>query len=218
MGDEKVIQRYNDLIAKFGDSPKSLGWTKNRQKLRFKVLTEIFDMKNNHSVLDFGCGFGDMYQYLSDFYPGVNYYGVDINSKLIEMGKSKYPLAELWSKNILESGLDCEYDFILSSGVHNVKCDNNQKFNKDTFELFYNHSKYGFAVNFLSTKVDYKSEDSFHSSPSEILDLAYSYTNRVMLRNDYMPFEFTIYVFKDDSFSKDDAVYSEYRSLLKDMI
>ncbi|MEA2017618.1 MAG: hypothetical protein U9N59_04145, partial [Campylobacterota bacterium] len=55
---ETVVKRYSDRYKKFGHSPKSLGWDKGKQNLRYHILFEEFDLENK-SILDIGCGFGD---------------------------------------------------------------------------------------------------------------------------------------------------------------
>ena len=59
------IERYNQRLDKFGYSPESLGWGggKERQFVRFKALTEI-GVEKHDSLLDVGCGFADLYEYL----------------------------------------------------------------------------------------------------------------------------------------------------------
>jgi hypothetical protein len=34
-----------------------------------------------------------------------------------------------------------------------------------------------------------------------------------MLRNDYMPFEFALFMFKDDTFSSEDTLFHRYKLL-----
>jgi hypothetical protein len=43
-----------------------------------------------------------------------------------------------------------------------------------------------------------------------VLALGYRFSNRVVLRNDYMPFEFTIFVDKRSAFDPARAVYPEF--------
>ena len=71
----------------------------------------------------------------------------------------------------------------------------------------------GLAFDFLSDKVDFQLEHTFHSSPERILEMAYRYSRNVILRNDYMPFEFSVFIFNDDSFSADDTVFERYKQL-----
>lgn len=71
--------------------------------------------------------------------------------------------------------------------------------------------KDGIAFDFLSDKVDYKLDHAFHYDPVRILNIAYSFSRRVLLRNDCFPFEFSVYVYKDDSFSKEDTTFIQYK-------
>src|SRR3989339_2012946 len=58
------IRRYRARYQQHGYSPVSLGWGKGgRQHLRFSVLAGIGIGKED-SVLDIGCGFGDLFGYL----------------------------------------------------------------------------------------------------------------------------------------------------------
>ena len=87
--DIKIYQsRYNDRLLKFGYSTKTLGWGggRERQSLRFKTHLEI-GFKENDSIIDIGCGFGDLYFYLKENFSQFYYYGIDINPILIEKGK-----------------------------------------------------------------------------------------------------------------------------------
>lgn len=68
----------------------------------------------------------------------------------------------------------------------------------------------GITFDFLSDKVDYQYEHTFHSSPERILGYVYSKSRNVILRNDYMPFEFSVFIFKDDSFKSEDTVFHRY--------
>ena len=68
----------------------------------------------------------------------------------------------------------------------------------------------GFAVNFLSDKVDYRLPHANHTDPAWVLALCYTFSNNIVLRNDYMPFEFTVFVDCDEPFDKKHAVYKRF--------
>lgn len=72
-----------------------------------------------------------------------------------------------------------------------------------------------FAFNFMSDKVDYPLTHIFYSSPERILAMAYRFSRNVVLMNDYMPFKFSTFVFKDDQFSVEDTLFHRYKSLRK---
>ncbi len=206
---ESIIKRYSDRIEQFGDSPLTLGWTKGKHILRYHILLNHWRF-NGDTLLDFGCGFGDMYDYIQVLGLNLVYHGYDINPDLIAMGKQKYPDIHLYAKDILSLAVPEVFDYAVSSGVHNLKLEDNWGFIEKTFRFFACYCRKGFAVNFISNKVDIVDGHLYHADPAKILDLAYSYSKKVVLRNDYMPFEFTIIVDLQNEFDKDSVVYPEY--------
>ena len=206
---EFVLRRYTDRLAALGPVPEALGWTKGRHRLRYHMLLEPWRLTHG-DVLDFGCGFGDMFRYCRDTMPGVAYHGYDLNPALVAAGRERYPDADLTSGNALRDGLAGTWDVIVASGLFNLLLTDNWEFIETTFELFARHARIGFAANFLSDKVDYRLDHTYHANPSQVLELAYRHSNRVMLRNDYMPFEFTVYVDLRRDFDKAHVVYPEF--------
>jgi SAM-dependent methyltransferase len=208
---ENIINRYNERLSKHGYSAETLGWgKKDRRKLRFHILASQWNL-NGCSVLDFGCGFGDFYAWAKEEGIHLDYIGVDLNPNLIAEAKKVYPEANLISGDIFKDALPLtQYDYIISSGTHNTKIADNKVFIENTFELFNKYSTKGFALNFLSDKAEIKYPDVNYSSPEYILGLCYKYSNRVVLRNDYMPFEFTVFVDKRTDFDKENVVYPDF--------
>lgn len=204
-----IINRYNKRLNLYGHDPRTLGWPKKRHFLRYEILLSQWDL-NGKEVLDYGCGFGDMYEYAIKRGIKLIYEGVDINEKLLIEGQKKYKNINLYKVGGELNQLNKSYDYILSSGVYNLKLSENWKNIESAFELFNKYSKFGFALNFLSNRVEYELEETYHSDPVKILDLAYKYSNRVILRNDYMPFDFTIFVDKRNEFDKSIAVYPDF--------
>ena len=204
-----VLDRYTKRLAALGPVPEALGWTKNRHVLRYHVLLEPWHLTTER-LLDFGCGFGDMYAYCRDHCPAVRYDGVDLNPALVAVGRARYPAATLSVVNALKDGLNSRWDVIVASGVFNFKIGDNWAFVATVFDLFARHADKGFAANFLSDRVDFTLDHTFHADPARVLALAYRYSNRVVLRNDYMPFEFTVYVDLRRDFDRRHVVYPEF--------
>ena len=59
---------------------------KGRQQLRFEALTKNIKT-NNSSLLDFGCGFGDLSQFLLEKKLKVDYTGLDCMKEFISVAK-----------------------------------------------------------------------------------------------------------------------------------
>src|SRR5262245_24196622 len=120
---EAVIRRYSGRFAEHGYSPKTLGWDKGKQDIRFAVLTSQYDFSGKR-VLDIGCGFGDLNRILQQRC-GTNYqyHGVDIVPVLIEKARELYPAGHVRFsiEDILNDSFCGQYDYAIASGVFNHK-------------------------------------------------------------------------------------------------
>jgi ubiquinone/menaquinone biosynthesis C-methylase UbiE len=210
----EIIQRYSERYRQYGYSPITLGWIKGKQDIRFDVLTSLQDLSNK-SILDIGCGFGDLNITLKNKFDNYYYLGMDIVPDLITEAKRRY-----LNKNInflcgdfLENLVSQEFDFAIASGIFNFKLkeQNNYSFIENVIREALSICREGIAFDFLSDKVDFKYKHTFHSSPEKILKIAYKYSRNIVLRNDYMPFEFALYIFKDDSFEISDTVFNKHK-------
>jgi SAM-dependent methyltransferase len=213
---EAIIERYSRRFAEYGYSSKTLGWDKGKQDLRFSILTSQYDFRNKQ-ILDIGCGFGDLNHTLRTCYGDeYTYHGVDLVPALIEKARDLYG-----SKNVKFSCADIlgetvtgEYDYAISSGIFNHKMLDvaNYDFIESVIAKALALCRDGLAVDFLSDKVDWRHAHTFHASPEKVLAIAFKFSRNVILRNDYMPFEFSLFINKDDSFSKDDTVFNLYKT------
>lgn len=207
-------ERYEARHAEFGYDPKTLGWTKGRHKLRYEMLLSGWPA-GTASVLDVGCGFGDMAQYCQESGRGDwRYTGIDIVLALIEEGKRLRPDVDLRVHDMDAEGLPGGYDVIVASGVFSHRLKDNMAFVARAFELFAGAAKTGFAANFMSPVADVRYDHLFYPDPGEVFDLARRHSKRIAIRHDYMPFEYTVQVFADDAFSPDTVVFEPYEGLI----
>ena len=205
-------KRYVERYQKFGYSPLSLGWGKNgKQKVRFQILTEI-GIKKTSSILDIGCGFGDLFKYLKDVGWSGNYVGLDINDILLKEAIKQYPEINVKNIDILTDELSDNFDFVLSSGVFNakLKCEDNYNYICYMLQKMFSLCNEGVAVDFLSSYVDFKNEIAFHAEPETIFKIAKSISKRILIRHDYMPYEFTLYIYKDDDIIKPQQIFKYF--------
>ena len=73
-----------------GDRAKSLGWTNEESQFcRFEVIARATDFEKK-SVLDLGCGYGDLFELLDSIYRLQSYTGVDQHSGFLKTAKQKY--------------------------------------------------------------------------------------------------------------------------------
>ncbi|MBU1340782.1 MAG: class I SAM-dependent methyltransferase [Proteobacteria bacterium] len=212
--DAKIIcDRYENLYQGYGYSPRTLDWDKGKQDMRFSILTSQFNFQNTE-VLDIGCGFGDLNRILSARTDNqYKYHGVDIVPSFISEARRQYnsDKVNFYCGDFLAMDLP-EVDYAIASGIFNFKLKDSDNYNfiEQTMKKAFSLSRVGFAFDFLSDKVDYGKEMTFHSSPEKILAFAYGLSRNVSLLNNYMPFEFSVFVFKDDSFDPKYTIFNRW--------
>ena len=65
----------------------------------------------------------------------------------------------------------------------------------------------GVAANFVTDRVDFTDGLIFNATPGRILDIGLGLTKRVVWRQDYMPFEYTIFLDAAQGFDPEVAVF-----------
>lgn len=207
----KYIERYEKNYRKYGCDPRTLGWCVGRQEMRFHVLTSIGDV-GNKSILDLGCGFADLYDFLMRRGWQGRYTGFDIVPKLVEVARGRHPGVDIRLLDILEDDIDEKFDYIFASGVFNAKLvgESNKLYIKKMMQKMFEMANSGVSVDFVSSYVDYHQEETYHAEPERIFKMCKKLSKRVILRHDYMPYEFAVYVYKEDSIDEKRNVFSEF--------
>lgn len=201
---EIYLKRYNERLELYGDSPETLGWGKNaRQELRFQVLSDLATQNKFSSILDVGCGFADLYGFLKNKNWQGQYLGIDINKNLLNIALQKYPQVSVKQQDILQEELNQSYDYVIASGIFNAKLEkeNNYTYIEAMLRTMYSIAKEAVCVDFLSTYVDYMQEIAWHSNPEEIIKIAHTISKRFNVRYDYMPYEFSLILYKNQTIS-----------------
>jgi SAM-dependent methyltransferase len=200
------VQRYEKRLQEFGYSPATLGWGVNgRQEVRFSVLAELALRMPQSSVLDVGCGFCDLYDFLDKQGWQGRYTGIDIVPGLLEVARQRHPDLDVRELDITdESVLLDEYDLVISSGALNAALPSggNEVHIEVALRGMHRRSRYATCVDFLSSYVDFQKPGAYHTDPSWALAAAKRLTRRVLLRHDYMPYEFSLFLFRDDAISE----------------
>ncbi len=185
-----------------GDRSDAVGWSSRGQVLRYQEMLEVGDVRNS-KVLDFGCGKGDFYGFLMEMGMQVEYYGFDINEKLIRHAEQKYPAIDFRVFDIDREALDEDYDYIFLCGVFNLKVSEIDLVIKNTLITLFQHCKKAIAFNALSSHEPHKDVQLHYSNPEDIYHFAVkNLSPNVSLRQDKIPYDFTLFVHKDSARNK----------------
>ncbi len=196
----RIIERYDERLKTYGATIEALAsGSDDRRKMRFNILKEI-GISEGDSVLDLGCGFGDLFAYFKEIGLNVKYTGIDINPAIIENAKIRFPEIDFRVVDIQEASIE-NFDYVVSTSSFNLKLlnEDNYSFIENLLRKCYAVAQKGVAMDFLSSYVDFKGnpEQAFYYSPEKMFSIAKTITKRVCVRHDYPLFEFCIYMYPD---------------------
>jgi SAM-dependent methyltransferase len=188
---QELIDRYGSLLRQHGYSPQSLDWgVHGRQGLRFSVLAEHALRSPESSVLDVGCGFADLCDFLVDHGWRGRYQGIDIVPSLLEAARQRHPALDLREIDITDpaAGLG-QSDFVIASGVFNERLSSgdNPSHIQGALKAMCQWARVAVSVDFLTTHVNYQRPESWHTDPAWAMDVARGLSRRLQLRCDYLP-------------------------------
>lgn len=215
MFDKKAqIEYFEDLLSQHGVNYKALDWNSiESQRLRYKIFKEILvygKKASGISLLDVGCGLGDLYGFLKMegllHRNRIAYTGYDIAPRLLEAARKKYPEAKFEQKDILEERYLPRFDYIFCSGVFNIRTADEEEhlsFVREMLNRMYDLATCGLAVNFLSEGAlpianydELNAGRYYYFEPEKVMRFCRFICSRFILRHDYHPADFTFYLFK----------------------
>ena len=169
------------------------------------MLDVIRDWPPGKSIrlLDFGCGASGFQEYLLERGIEIDYSGLDLSEKFIELSESKFPENDYYCVDILEEGVDLpHFDYITMNGVFTVKGDDLSfgemfDYTKAVLLRVFALARVGIAFNVMSKQVEWERDDLFHLPFDVLADFLTSELSRnFIFRNDYGLFEYTTYVYR----------------------
>lgn len=208
---KKIIEHYEDCLKKHGDNHLGVDWPKLEDvNKRYNVMLDIVrinkDSNTNVSILDFGCGTSHLLEFIKkNNYKNIDYSGLEISKKFIDIAKKKYPNNAYFLMDILEPNQTLpNFDYIIMNGVFTEKrtlsFDEMWSYFTKMLTIVYSKANKGICFNVMSKNVDWEREDLFHVSIDLLNDfLSKKLTRDFIIRNDYGLYEYTVYVFKNQA-------------------
>ncbi len=204
-----IVSHYEECLAKHGDSHLGVDWPNREDALkRYRVMLELMPAAamdgQRPRLLDFGCGASHLYDYMRGVgMASVDYIGLDLSERFVELSRSKYPDNEYVCADVLADPTALPpYDYAVMNGVFTEK--RAMSFD-EMFAYFerlavrvFEEAGSGIAFNLMSKHVDWERDDLFHVP----LDAAAAFltrrlTRNYVIRNDYGLYEYTVYVYKE---------------------
>ncbi len=197
--DKGIIKsHYEPRLDKYKENHQILNWENREAQLkRFRVFIENVDVKNR-SLLDVGCGLGDLYSYIKNRGINVEYTGIDILEKMITGARAKNPGGEFFVHDLFSETPDSGnsggkgFDIVFSSGLFNLKTGKDRDFLVHAVSVFYRKAKQRVVFNLLDTASENKEDIYCYYSPEEIEKTAGKIFAGVKIIKGYLPNDFTV--------------------------
>jgi cyclopropane fatty-acyl-phospholipid synthase-like methyltransferase len=190
-------------LAEHGETPRGVDWNgEESQALRFEQLCKIVDTSNQFSINDLGCGYGALYDFLSNEYEGFSYSGIDVSESMVQAAEQRYK-NESKARFVASNEPYINADYGVASGIFNVRLgrsdDEWRSYLETTLDILNRTSRLGFAFNCLTSYSDADKMRNYlyYADPCVLFDLCKRrYSRNVALLHDYGLYEFTILVRK----------------------
>ncbi|NWG07804.1 MAG: class I SAM-dependent methyltransferase [Chloroflexi bacterium] len=202
----KLNRYFSEKLDEFGATPRGVDYNgPEAQERRFEQLVKVIDPSRPFTVIDYGSGYGAMFDFLNKMGWQFEYYGVDLIEKMVLAGREShknFPNAH-FTTNDRELPVA---DYLLAGAIFNIKLDetyeNWQSFVVETLERMNELCSRGFSFNMLTKYSDPDRvalrPDLFFGDPLFFFDQCKRrFSRNVALLHDYGLYDFTILVRKD---------------------
>ena len=200
---DHVKSYFDKRIREHGASPRGSDWnSETSQNLRFDQLLRVVEAQT-FSILDYGCGYGALADYLVTRGFDADYYGYDILESAIETARQAHQDASRRTFFTDKSKLPI-CDYTVASGIFNFRGE--QSFEEWTeyvlgvLDEFNRLSRRGFSSNFLTkySDADKMRPDLYYADPLFLFDhCKRNFSRNVALLHDYRLYDFTLVIRKD---------------------
>jgi SAM-dependent methyltransferase len=203
---KKLAQYFTKKLEEFGPTPKGVDYNSPQaQEVRFQQLTKLIEPSYRFTIIDYGCGYGALFDFLKNRGWNFEYFGVDLIEKMVITARQVHELDFNTHFTTIDSDLPI-VDYLIAGAIFNIKMD--AAYNEwremvaQTLIRMDRLCTRGFAFNMLTSYSDpnrmEQRPDLFFADPLFFFDFCKrAFSRNVALLHDYGIYDFTILVRKD---------------------
>jgi SAM-dependent methyltransferase len=197
LDNQRIVDFYSGLLRKYDGEPRAVDWgSRDSQALRFSVLAQIGRLEGA-TVLDVGCGLGDLLDYFREKNLSVDYTGYDLTPEMIQSARRRFPQQRFETRDLLlDRQPSALFDYVLASGIFYLRHTEPMLYLATMVRRMFAACRKGVAFNTLSSMATEPTPGEFYAEPAQVLKACLGITPRVAIRHDYLPHDFTVYLYK----------------------
>ena len=166
----QMMEVYRHLLRVHGlGKAEAMGWrSRESQETRFKILTR--EVTPGESLIDYGCGLGDLSGYLKRSGLNVDYKGFDLLPDMVKGARLKYPQASFSVRGSLRGLPGRSYDRVLASGIFSYRLVDHVNHLIRTLNEFSRVARKGFSFDIPSSEHYREVEETYFTIDRESLE------------------------------------------------
>jgi len=191
-----IREDYDHSLGYYGPGPKALLWWDYRSMaIRFRELVKDVDIEDK-TILDAGCGMGDLLPYLYAKSMNFRYLGVDKTEGFIKIAKQRYEGHEFKVGDPFSRPVGM-FDVVFSSGVMNGNVKNWLEKRKKMIGTLFDQTGEVLAFNMAGGLKPVRADSLIaYADADVILEFCQTLTDKVILNTQYLHNDFTIVMYK----------------------
>mgnify|MGYP003732016297 CR=1 FL=1 len=202
---ENVKKYFGKALSVHGSTAQGADWNSTQsQETRFAQLIKVIIERSDFTVLDYGCGYGAMAEYLlAQGYEFKQFFGCDILEPMIDEANRLHPDRTRFFFTTEFKQIPI-VDYAVASGVFNARLqtsyDDWTKYVLNSLNSINEITKKGFSVNFLTSYSDAEKmqERLYYADPCFLFDYCKKhFSKNIALYHDYGLYDFTLIVRKN---------------------
>jgi SAM-dependent methyltransferase len=165
--------------------------------MRFETFLLDHDV-HGKSILDLGCGVGDLWAHLQSREIACEYVGLDLSAEMIAHCRERFTGTDFQHVNVLEWDPNRRFDYVVSFGIHNIRVRHARVMLETVTRRQFELCTKAAHVSLLTDR--YAKGFAPYLQPwraEHVLTLALAITPYVVLRHDYLPNDLSVTLYRE---------------------
>jgi hypothetical protein len=125
-----------------------------------------------------------------------SYLGLDLVPEMVAAAQARHPRWNFREETELQGAAGFRPDYVVGSGLFTFT---GQRQLERTVAAMFAVTRRVVAFNTLSAWASEPADSEFHADPAKVLRFCRTLTPRVVLRHDYLPHDFTVYLYREEA-------------------